>query len=106
VRLPLIFGAALRIVWDLSFAIITLRWLIKAILRRREIQVTVQDFLDDLKQKPAWIQMTSIDTVYVINFLAPYVVPFIWNAYWTITIVFANQGHVLADNVTSIGRIT
>ena len=68
VRLPLILGTALRIVWDLSFTMLALRWLIRSILRRREIQGTVQDFLQDQKQKPAWIQMTYIVIACVVNF--------------------------------------
>jgi len=106
VRLPLILGTALRIVWDLSFTMMTLLWLIKAILRRGEMQVTAQDFLDDLKQKSARIQMTYITVMCVINFLAPYVVPFIWNVSWTITIVLANQGHVLGDEyIFTFGQV-
>ena len=65
--------------------------------------MTVPDILEDLKQKPAW---TQIVIHCVINFLAPYVVPFIWNAYWTITTVLANQGHVLRDEyIFTFGQV-
>ena len=106
VRLPLILGTAFRIVWDLSFTMLALRWLIRSILRRREIQGTVQDFLQDQKQKSAWIQMAYIVIACVVNFFSPYMVPFIWNAYWTITIVLANQGHVLGDEyIFTFGQV-
>jgi len=93
-RVPLILGTTLRIAWDLGYTVITLFWLIGKIRGSPTTPRTVQDWL---QQKPASTRTMYIVIGSVINVSVPYVVPFIWNAYWTITIVLANQGHVLGD---------
>jgi len=65
--------------------------------------IIVHGLFGRLKQAPAWVQAVI---QCVVGFLAPYMVPFIWNAYWTITIVLANQGHVLGDeNTFTLGQV-
>jgi len=106
VRVPLILGTALRIVWDLSYFPQALGQFIMAIQGRDQIQRTVQDFLQDQKQKSAWTRMTYVVIACVVNVFFPYVVPFIWNAYWTITIVLANRGHILGDEyIYTFGQV-
>jgi len=103
VRVLLILGTALRIVWDLTFTVMAL---IGVIFGWRGIQGMVQDFLEGLKQESASIPMAPIVIICVLNFFAPYVVPFIWNIYWTITIALANQGHVLGDEyIFTFGQV-
>ena len=94
VRVPLIFGTALRIAWDRSMTMISARALIIGIFVQRkawpssplgDLLGSEQEFPSDLKG--------SLTFWGAISFL----VPFIWNASWTLTIVVMNQGHVLGD---------
>ena len=98
-------GATLRIVWDTLFNTPVVGWLIKATSRQHEIQGTPQERLEALKQESARIQLRDS----VISLMAlwfAHVVPLIWNAYWTTTVVLANQGHVLGDEyIFTFGQV-
>jgi len=99
-------GTALRIIWDVWDTTGELFWVINAIFGRRRALMTADDYLKRLKQEPAWFRILSIVMAVIINFWVPYVVPFIWNAYWTITTILANQGHVLGDEyIFTFGQV-
>ena len=94
----LIAGSALRIILQsvaialsIKAAVVEFRW--------HEIGKTLQELLEDWKQKPARIRRLNIIIQVSILFLN-FVVPLIWNIYWTTRVVLANHSHVLGDEYT------
>jgi len=102
VRVPLILGTALRIAWDLLFTAVLSLQLTCEILGWSEAKSLPLEASLGLKQESSLNDMKVYAYLGVITFL----VPFIWNAYWTITILIANRGHVLGDDYAfTVGQV-
>ena len=101
----LIFGSALRIisqsvgiVLSIKAAVVEFRW--------HEIGETLQECLEDWKQRPARVRRRNIIIQVSILFLN-FVIPLIWNTYWTTRIVLANHSHLLGDEYTfTFGQVS